>query len=178
MTLNFSKNPIEIRSQKTGKTYILAPADSLSLDKDAWTQISKVCDEPEIYDRVFATAFNGKRYTEDNARVFTELALEGWLKKNRFDWLILHKGTIVGTIGIKSPEGEIGYWQSSKHPGVMTLALQSLCLLAKEAGLSALWAYVQKTNIPSIKALEKAGFKRDKNLTTQREGVYGYRSSF
>jgi RimJ/RimL family protein N-acetyltransferase len=153
-------------------------ADSVPLDEAAQAQIAKVCDEPEIYNHVFAVFLRGGRYTEAHARVFTKLIFDGWVDGNRFDWLILHDSEIVGTIGIKSPEGEIGYWQSNKHPGVMTSAAQSLCSLAKSAGFLSLWAYVKKTNAPSIKVLRGAGFELDGILTAKREDAYGFRVSF
>jgi RimJ/RimL family protein N-acetyltransferase len=177
MTYKFPEYPIEIQSQKTGYTYTLIVAGGVQFD-EAVIQITKICNEPEIYDNVFAAIFKGKRYTEDNARVFVKLVSEGFLNKTRFDWLILYDGAIVGTIGIKSLDGEIGYWQSNKHPGVMTLATQKLCSMAKEVGFSSLWAYVTKSNEPSIRVLEKAGFKLDKNLTEKREDVFGYRANF
>ncbi len=158
--------------------YSFIRADLISLDEKEIKQIARVCDEAEIYDNVFAEIFKGKRYSEDNARIFTKLVSEGWMKECRFDWLIIHEGDAVGTIGIKSLEGEIGYWQSSKHPGVMTLATQTLCSQAKGAGFSSLWAYVKRTNTASIKVLEGAGFKLDANLTAKREDTYGYRISF
>ena len=150
----------------------------MQFDDSVHAQIAKVCDEPEIYDNVFASIFKGKRYSVDNAIVFTKLVSEGAVNKNRFDWLILHEGLVVGTIGIKSLDGEIGYWQSNKHPGVMTSAARQLCSLAKDAGFASLWAYVKKTNIPSIKVLESAGFKLDKDLTAKREDAFGYRANF
>ncbi len=178
MPYSFPENPIEIRSRKTDKAYTFACAGSMELGEAAVTQIAKVCDEPKIYDNVFASIFKGKRYTEDNARVFTNLIAEGWVNKNRFDWLILHEGAIVGTLGIKSLDGEIGYWQSNNHPGVMTLAIQKLCVLAQAAGFSSLWAYVKKSNAPSIRVLESAGFKLDADLTAKREEAFGYRADF
>ena len=174
----FSKDPIEIRSQKTDKTYTFVRADRVPLGEAAVAQIAKVCDEPEIYDNVFSSIFKGKRYTEDNARMFTKLVSDGWVNENRFDWLILYEEVIVGTAGIKSLEGELGYWQSNQHPGVMTLAVQSLCSLAKDAGFISLWAYVKKSNTPSIKVLKGSGFKLDADLTAKREDAYGYRADF
>jgi RimJ/RimL family protein N-acetyltransferase len=178
MTFTFPKEITQIKSRKTGKIYSLARADKVLLGETAIKQISKVCDEPEVYENVFAEIFKGKRYSEDNACTFTKLVSEGWVKANRFDWLILHEEEIVGTIGIKSLEGEIGYWQSNKHPGVMTSATQTLCSLAQEAGFSSLWAYVKKENAASINVLESAGFKLDADLTAKRGDTYGYRISF
>jgi RimJ/RimL family protein N-acetyltransferase len=178
MSYNFPENPIEFKSLKTGQAYIFACAGLVQLNADSVTQITNVCNESEVYDNVFASIFKGKRYSEDNAQTFIKLVSEGWISKNRFDWLILHEGTIVGTIGIKSLDGEIGYWQSNKHPGVMTFAVQKVCSLAKEAGLSSLCAYVKKSNAPSIRVLEKTGFKLDSDLTEKRDDVYGYRTKF
>lgn len=178
MPFNFPKSSTEIQSRKTGKAYTFARADAIKLGEAAISQIAKVCDEPEIYDNVFSAVFKGKRYSENNARTFIKLVSEGWINRDRFDWLILHDGVVVGTIGIKSLEGEIGYWQSSNHPGVMTLTARTLCSQAKEAGFTSLWAYVKKVNIASIKVLEGAGFKLDSDLTAKREDAYGYRVKF
>lgn len=177
MPFVFSENPTEIRSRKTGKSYAFVCAGGVQLGETAIRQIAKVCDEPEIYENVFAAIFKGKRYSEENARTFTKLVSEGW-NRNRFDWLILSDGAVVGTVGIKSLDGEIGYWQSNQHPGVMTIAVQTLSVLAKDAGFSSLWAYVRKSNVPSVKVLEGAGFKLDKELTERREDAYGYRIVF
>lgn len=178
MAFNFSKKPIQIQSRKTGKLYTLIRADGVSLNDASVNQITKVCNESMVYNNVFSDIFKGKQYSEDNARTFTKLIAQGWIDKNRFDWLILHHEVIVGTIGIKSLEGEIGYWQSSEHAGVMTRALKSICSQASEAGFPFLWAYVKKANTPSIKVLEGAGFKLDTGLTAKGENVYGYRIGF
>lgn len=178
MAFNFPKRSFEIQSRKTGKAYIFIRADDILLSEAAIFQIAKVCDESEIYDNVFSDIFRGKRYTEENARTFIKLVSEGWANGSRFDWLILHEGAIVGTIGIKSLGGDIGYWQSSKHPGVMTLVAKILCSQARVAGFTSLWAYVKKTNIASIKVLEGAGFKRDEELRAKREDVYSYTIKF
>jgi RimJ/RimL family protein N-acetyltransferase len=178
MLFNFSKNPIEIQSRKTGKTYTFARADEVVLGEAVVSQIAEVCDEPEIYDNVFSVIFKGKRYSEDNARTFIKLVSEGWVTRNRFGWLILHDGAVVGTIGIKSLAGEIGYWQSNKHSGVMTLVAKALCSQAREAGFTSLWAYVKKSNAASIRVLEGAGFKLNAELTAKREDAYGYSAKF
>lgn len=178
MAFKFSKKIIPIQSRKTGQIYSLIRADCVLLDDASVAQIAKVCNEDIVYDNVFSGIFKGKSYSEDNARVFTKLVSQGWIDENRFDWLILHKEAIVGTIGIKSLEGEIGYWQSAEHPGVMTLALKSICQEAREAGFPFLWAYVKEGNVASIKVLEGAGFKLDADLSAKREGIHGYRIIF
>jgi RimJ/RimL family protein N-acetyltransferase len=178
MLFGFPDVPIEIRSRKTDKVYILARGDRVLLDERARARIVGICNEPDVYDNVFAAILNGARYTERHATMFTKLVSDGWTNGDRFDWLILHKNEIVGTIGIKSLHGEIGYWQCNEHPGVMTSAARSVCSLAKAAGLPSMWAYVKKTNAPSIKVLEGAGFVLDAALTERREDAYGYRSDF
>jgi RimJ/RimL family protein N-acetyltransferase len=178
MPFNFPENSSGIQSSKTGKAYTFVCAHNVVLGDAAISQIAKVCDEPEIYDNVFSDIFKGKRYSEDNARTFVKLVSEGWTTKKRFDWLILHDGAIVGTIGIKSLDGEIGYWQSNKHPGVMTLALKTLCSQARDAEFTSLWVYVKKANAASIHVLEGAGFRLDMDLTIKRDDVFGYKINF
>ncbi len=178
MIYNFPENSIEIRSLKTGKDYIFVCAGQVYLNDDSVTQITNVCNESEVYNNVFSTIFKDKRYSADNARTFIKLISEGSKCKNRFDWLILYEGAIVGTVGIKSLDGEIGYWQSNKHPGVMASAVQKLCTLAKDAGFTSLWAHVKKSNIASIRVLENAGFKLDLDLTKKHDDLYKYRSTF
>ncbi len=175
MDLKFSKSSIQIRSAKNERTYDLVAADSVAFDDATLSQIVSVCNEPEIHDNVFSAFLHDKVYTKENAQTFANLVLDGWKTRTRFNWLIVHEGSVVGTIGIKSLEGEIGYWQSAGHPGVMTKAVRSICSLAKDAGFSTLWAYVKKTNVGSVKVLERAGFKPDSNLTDNRVDAYGYR---
>ncbi len=171
MTYNFSDDSISVHSKKTGKNYELKCIGKVNLNDDVVNQITSVCREPEIYNNVFESIFKGKPYTLDNAKFFTNLLSDGWIKKDRFDWLIHHEGMVVGTIGIKSLEGEIGYWQSNKHPGVMSVAVEKVCLLAKNAGFSMLWAQVDKNNIASIKVLEKSGFTKDSNQSEASEEI-------
>lgn len=178
ITDNFSKYSTEIKSQKTGQIYELLIAAEVKFDEEAVKQVTKICNESEIYNNVFASIFKGKAYTEDNARVFQKIITDGILNKTRFDWFILYDGTIVGTVGIKSLDGEIGYWLSNKHPGVMTLAAKKICFMAKDAGFTSLWASVKKSNAPSIRVLEKAGFRLDQELSEKYENEFGYRAIF
>ncbi|MGB0454622.1 MAG: GNAT family N-acetyltransferase [Bacteriovoracaceae bacterium] len=174
MAYKFEEQSIKIQSQKTEKIYTMSSIGETSFSEDTVDQITNVCDEPEVYDNVFASVFKGKRYTKDNARFFVKLLQEGLVKKDRFDWLIFYEGNVVGTIGIKSLEGEIGYWQSRHHPGVMTSALKNVCSLAKEAGFKSLWAQVDQSHIASIKVLEGAGFQ----FLEVKENIKKYQREF
>lgn len=100
------------------------------------------------------------------------------IKKNRFDWLVQHEGKIVGTVGIKSLDGEIGYWQSNKHPGVMSTVVEKICILAKDAGFSMLWAHVDKSNTASIRVLEKSGFTKQDNPVKPSQDLLYYSIDF
>jgi RimJ/RimL family protein N-acetyltransferase len=177
MMSNILKDAFKIQSQKTNKEYTVVCAEEASLNEAAVNQITEVCDEPEIYDNIFSSIFKGKRYTKENAKFFVNLMSEGVASQNRFDWLILYDEQIVGTIGIKNLDGEIGYWQSNKHPGVMTEVAIKVCSLAKIAGFKSLHAYVDKTNIPSVKVLKRAGFEIDSKLEGIDDETLGYKVS-
>jgi RimJ/RimL family protein N-acetyltransferase len=172
MDFNFSRDPVVLRSARTHKDYALTRADCVPLGSESAAQIARVCDQPEVYQNLFEPLLKGRCYGEADASFFLNYLAEGWKDKNHFDWLILHDGVIVGTIGIKSLDGEIGYWQSNEHPGVMALAVKALCASAKLAGFASLWAHVKTSNIPSIRVLEKAGFTLDRS---EREGAHRYR---
>lgn len=172
MNFNFSRDPVALRSPKTQKNYSLVRADCVPLGPESATQIARVCDQPEIYQNLFESVLKGRRYSEADAKFFLNHLLEGWNNKDHFDWLILHDEIIVGTVGIKSLNGEIGYWQSNEHPGAMSLAVEAVCASAKLAGFESLWAHVTKSNAPSIRVLEKAGFTLDHS---DRDDAHRYR---
>lgn len=69
---------------------------------------------------------------------------------------------LVGVIGlVRSGEtAELGYWLLPRHRG-LGLAREAIeCLIAlQDASLTAIFATVDRGNIPSMKLLEKAGFQ-------------------
>lgn len=56
------------------------------------------------------------------------------------------------------PLAEIGYWLSRHHSGVMTGAVNALCVMAARVGYEALLGLVREGNDRSANVLKRAGF--------------------
>lgn len=172
--MEFPSTTETLFSDKTKKNYALIRADQAKFSSGATKQIASICSQAEVY-KLFEALFKGRPYAEKDAEFFINHVQGGWKNKTNFHWMVFSDEEIVGTVGIKSIDGEIGYWQSNLHPGVMSLAVKKLCDFAKIAGLSSLWAYVRRDNLASIRVLERAGFELDEDLTSKREDAIGYR---
>jgi RimJ/RimL family protein N-acetyltransferase len=172
--MNFPSNTETLLSHKTGKEYALVLADQVTFGPNAAKQIASICSQAEVY-KIFEALFKGRPYAEKDAEFFINHVQAGWKNRTNFHWMVFDDEEIVGTVGIKSVDGEIGYWQSNRHPGVMSFAVKKLCDFAKAAGMPSLWAYVRRDNIASIRVLERAGFELDEALTAKREDALGYR---
>jgi RimJ/RimL family protein N-acetyltransferase len=74
---------------------------------------------------------------------------------------ILFEGQVAGNIGSWAQDGRqlVGYWIGKEFWG-KGLATQALAELIDDLGARPLYAYVAKTNIGSIRVLEKCGFVR------------------
>jgi RimJ/RimL family protein N-acetyltransferase len=72
---------------------------------------------------------------------------------------ILFEGQVAGNIGSWAQDGRrlVGYWIGKEFWG-KGLATQALAELIDDLGTLPLYAYVAKTNIGSIRVLEKCGF--------------------
>jgi RimJ/RimL family protein N-acetyltransferase len=72
---------------------------------------------------------------------------------------ILFEGQVAGNIGSWAQDGRrlVGYWIGKEFWG-KGLATQALAELIDDLGTRPLYAYVAKTNIGSIRVLEKCGF--------------------
>lgn len=75
---------------------------------------------------------------------------------------IVFEGQVAGNIGSWHQDGRrlVGYWLGKEFWG-KGLATQALAELIDELGTRPLHAYVAKTNIGSIRVLEKCGFVRE-----------------
>ena len=122
-----------------------------------------MCNEPLVYDRLFRQRRQGRPYLAEEADGFLHWAQEGWQHHTHFVFLILSReGEIVGAVDIKSPDpyaGEIGYWASERHRGVMTNVLLELVRVAQAAGFRRLWANPDADNERSVALLRRAGFE-------------------
>lgn len=172
--MNFETQSERIQSSKSNRSYDLIRADQAIFSAAAAKQIASICSQPEVY-KLFEPVFKGRPYGEKDAEFFIGHIQDGWKNGTNFHWIIFFKEEIVGTVGIKSIDGEIGYWQSNLHPGVMSLALTKICAFAETAGMPAFWAFVKRDNEASIRVLEKAGFKLDEDLSSKRNDAFGFR---
>jgi RimJ/RimL family protein N-acetyltransferase len=74
---------------------------------------------------------------------------------------IVFEGQVAGNIGSWEQDGRrlVGYWLGKEFWG-KGLATKALAELVDELGRRPLYAYVAKTNVGSIRVLEKCGFVR------------------
>jgi RimJ/RimL family protein N-acetyltransferase len=74
---------------------------------------------------------------------------------------IVFEGQVAGNIGSWEHDGRrlVGYWLGREFWG-KGLATKALAELIEELGRRPLYAYVAKTNVGSIRVLEKCGFVR------------------
>ncbi|MDP4038736.1 MAG: GNAT family N-acetyltransferase [bacterium] len=164
-TPKFSK-PIRavIKNYITGENYTLNSVDgSFRLTDRDYSQITKICNEPDIYNLLFRERFKGRKYVKQDARIWMSMAKQGWEESSNFIFLVRdNNGSIVGAIDIKSPDlsgAEIGYWASAYARGFMTNTLKKLCKIAEEAGYSSLFALILSRNLKSIGVIKRSGFK-------------------
>lgn len=151
---------------RTGDVFSLVSADdSARFSAADRERIVAVCNEPLIYEMLFAGRLGGRAYGNNDAREFLEWAEAGWLQRNYFVFLIVSPSNgVVGAIDIKSPNleaAEIGYFASAEHPGLMTNTVIGLCGLALRAGYRSLFALVQPHNQRSAAVLSRSGFMAD-----------------
>lgn len=158
-----------LSNARTGGEYALVPADVANrMETDPSTVVS-ICNEPPIYDLLFAERCAGKPYAPADAERFLAWAERGWRDGTHFVYLIRSElGEIAGAVDIKSanlPSAEIGYWLGARHSGVMTNAVRALCELAWVAGYAELFGLVRQNNIRSANVLTRVGFTAGRTLT-------------
>ena len=74
---------------------------------------------------------------------------------------IVFEGQVAGNVGSWEQDGRrlVGYWLGKEFWG-KGLATKALAELVRELDTRPLYAYVAKTNVGSIRVLEKCGFVR------------------
>lgn len=134
-----------------------------------------ICNEPPIYDLLFAERCAGKPYALADAERFLAWAERGWCDGTHFVYLIRGEGGgTAGAVDIKSanlPSAEIGYWLGARHSGVMTNAVRALCELAQIAGYAELFELVRQTNLRSANVLARAG-RSQKTMSYMTAGIF------
>ncbi len=158
-----------LQNARTGASYELVPADAVNRTGTEFTAIVTICNEPPIYDLLFAERCAGKAYDTADAERFLGWAERGWHDGTHFVYLIRGaSGEVAGALDIKSANlqsAEIGYWLSVRHSGVMTNAIRALCELAQVAGYAELFGLVRPSNTRSANVLTRAGFTAGRTVT-------------
>lgn len=158
-------NPLRLglRNALNGDDYVLVSADEVPRTSRHLAAIARTCNEPLVYDRLFRQRRQGRPYSAKEAEAFLRWAQAGWEHSTHFVFLVLSPhDEIVGALDIKSPDphaGEVGYWASGQHRGVMTNALLELVRVAQAAGFCRLWANPERDNAGSLALLRRAGFE-------------------
>lgn len=164
-------------SEKT--FYIKSLSENLKLKPEDYQRIVEICNEKPVYKRFFEKKLKGRPYELEDAKTIVKLGQEGWQKKEWFIFFIYDEaGEITGLLDIYTPpKGDepvrLGYWNSQKHPGLMSYALGTLLTVAKEAGYKRLFATPKADNVSSQRVLENNGFKNEE--TYLEDGVEWYR---
>lgn len=155
----------EVRSLKTGAMYLLQRADAIESTDRNLADIVRICNEPAVYQVLFAEVLAGQPYPREKAARFLEWAAKGWRDGTHFVFLVTTADErVVAAIDIGSARldaGEVGYWCSAEHTGLMSAALAALCELAGAAGYTGLFARTKLANIRSQSVLLRNGFVRD-----------------
>lgn len=150
-----------IQNHLTGELYALESVDFAQRYSDQLETIAAICNQPLVYEWIFAQQLKGESYPLERAGQFLAWGERGWQEQTHFLFFITHRGQVVGACDLKSPDldlAEIGYWMSAYHPGIMTNAVKKLCEIAHSAGYRKLFAKVKQGNIKSMGVLERAGF--------------------
>ena len=164
-------------SEKT--FFIKSISENLEIKPEDYQRIVEICNEKPIYKRFFEKKLNGRPYELEDAKTIVRLGHEGWQKKEWFIFFIYDdEGQITGLLDIYSKPNEkeavrLGYWNSQKHPGLMSYALGTLLEVAKAAGYKELFATPRADNLSSQKVLENNGFKKEGSY--MEDGLEWYR---
>jgi len=110
-------------------------------------------------------------YTLQDAEQFYDKDTS-WQELNNLqkDWSIRDGESLIGGIGMMYNHGmdshktEIGYWLASSHRGrgIITECIRSFCAtIFERTDIVRIEAHVFAHNVPSCRALEKAGFLKE-----------------
>lgn len=155
--------PRPVQNHKTDRVYQLTPVDGrLEAGPERLAQVVAICNQPAVYELLFAERLGGAPYGPEMAERFFAWGRRGWAEQTHYLFLLLSPaGEVAGAIDIKSADrdsAETGYWLHSGHSGVMTNALVALTELARDAGYRELHAFVRLDNPRSAGVLTRAGF--------------------
>jgi RimJ/RimL family protein N-acetyltransferase len=154
---------VALRNARTGEPAELVRADLVAPTADRVAEITRICNEPLVYDVLFRRSLGGLPYPPEKARGFLEWAHRGWREGTHFVFLVRSgRGAVLAALTIKAARlaaDEIGYWATAATPGFMTPAVAALCALARAAGYRSLSARTRPDNERSMAVLRRNGFR-------------------
>lgn len=166
--------PRDVVNVKTGRTYRLVRADSVPATEASVAAIVAICNEPLVYEFLFRAGHRGAPYVADDARGFIRWIAEGWAAGTHFVFFVLDAdGAVAACADIKSADldaGEVGYWASAAHSGVMSPTVAALVDAARRAGYRGLFATARATNQRSAAVLLRNGFRYEPDPVTGPTG--------
>jgi len=160
---------VSVENHLTGRAYQLVRASDICCETTIVARMVATCNEPEVYDGYFRENLGGRPYTEHDARYWLKRSGAQWSRGICFHFAVVDEMKMVaaacyirGACYVRDPSyddsGEIGYWASQGHRGVMTNAITAMCVLAADAGFRRLFARTDKGNAKSQAVLARAGF--------------------
>ena len=95
-----------------------------------------------------------------------------WLKKTDAQIRVLLKDNIVEGVVILyiNREGEVAFFSRASNKGAGTQLLGIAEDVAKDLGMSSIWAFVLKTNTIAQHVFEKCGFKKEAEVVRKFNG--------
>jgi RimJ/RimL family protein N-acetyltransferase len=154
---------VAIRNARTGEPAELVRADLVAPTPERVAEVTRVCNEPLVYDVLFRRGLGGAPYPPAAARGFLAWTHRGWRAGTHFVFLVRSgRGAVQAALDLKAARleaEEIGYWASARAPGFMTPAVAALCDLARSAGYRSLYARTRPDNERSAAVLRRNGFR-------------------
>ena len=154
---------VTLRNAKTGEPGVLTRADRVAVTPERLAAITRICNDPLVYDFLFRRSLRGAPYPPEMAQAFLDGAGRGWREGTGFVFLILDPaGAPLGNVDLMSPDvgaAELGYWATGARPGFVTPAVAAVCDLARAAGYRSLFAHTRPHNERSMAVLRRNGFR-------------------
>lgn len=175
------KTPIneKIQNFKTGEVCHLVSNEKIEyFENKDYDKITKICNQPAVYDFLFKERLNGEEYKKENAIKFVDWMIDGWENQKWFVFLVRNsQNEIIAAIDIKSDNlesAEIGCWADENNPGIMTNATLKLLDLASKSGYKELFALIKPNNLRSQNVVTRSGFVPDGEITKDNEILSRY----
>lgn len=160
--MNIARNIYQINRFPSGELAQLVPLDNSFVWTDSlFHNVVSVCNEPLVYQVLFAQMLQELPYQQSNAEWWANWAREGWDQGTHSVWALMKDSVIFGAIDLKNIQGteaEVGFWCSVHEPGYMTNTLNQVLEIARESGLKTIYAWVRPGNKRSGKLLLRSGF--------------------